>query len=152
MYSPSMLFGGSSLIHLLASHPRVVAVFGLGALVSTLLQSPFGTPDVIGVAGYVKQLDQVARQQELVDPQIVVQARAAASALGKLPNNRLSAIVEETLRECGVACISVQTSAVLNNREMLADVLLLHTLTQINVQRSATRAKNGAATPTGSQQ
>ena len=56
MYSPSMFVGGSSLIHLLASHPRVIAVFGLGALVGVLLQSPFGTPDVIGVAGYVKLL------------------------------------------------------------------------------------------------
>jgi hypothetical protein len=151
MYSPSLFFGGSSLIHLLASHPRVVAVFGLGALVSTLLQSPFGTPDVIGVAGYVKQLDQVARQQELVDPQVVVQARATANVLAGLPKSRLNAIVEETLKECGVACISVQTSAVLNNREMLADVLLLHTLTQASEQRAAMRAKSAAATPTGSQ-
>ena len=150
MYSPSMFFGGSSLIHLLASHPRVVAVFGLGALVSTLLQSPFGTPDVIGVAGYVKQLDQVTRQQQLVDPQVVLQARTTAGELAELPKNRLSAIVEETLRECGPACISVQTSAVLNNREMLADVLLLHTLTQVNVQRAAARAKSVSPTPTGS--
>jgi hypothetical protein len=150
MYSPSLFFGGSSLIHLLASHPRAVAVFGLGALVSTLLQSPFGTPDVIGVAGYVKQLDQVARQQELVDPQVVFQARATAGVLAGLPKSRLNAIVEETLRECGVACISVQTSAVLNNQEMLADVLLLHTLTQANGQRAATRVKSGAAPPTGS--
>jgi hypothetical protein len=68
-----------------------------------------------------------------------------------LPKSRLNAIVEETLRECGVGCISVQTSAVLNNREMLADVLLLHTLTQANRQRAEMRAKSGAATPTGSQ-
>ena len=149
MYSPSMFFGGSSLLHLLASHPRVVAVFGLSALVGVLLQSPFGTPDVFGVAGYVKQLDQIAREQELVDPQIVAQARTTAGALEDLPKSRLSQIVEETLRDCGIGCISVPTSAVLNNQEMLADVLLLHTLNQAKVQRVAARPTGGAGTPVG---
>ena len=145
MYSPSVLFGGSSLIHLLASHPRVVALFGMGALIGSLLQSPFGTPDVIGTAGYVKQLDELARQQNAVDPEIVVQARARARQMEELPRNRVREIVGATLRECGSACISVQTSAVLEDRELLADVLLLHTLNQANAQTRDRRARAAAA-------
>ena len=105
-------------------------------------------PDVFGVAGYVNQLDVMVQQQELVEPDVVARARTNASALTQLPARRLSAIVEETLRECGIACISIPTATVLNNREMLADVLLLHTLNQAKVQRTAARLTGGAPTPT----
>lgn len=145
MYSPSMFFGGSSLLHLMASHPRVVALFGVAALVGTLLQSPLGTPDVIGNVGYFKQLDQVARQQNAIDPEIVIQARKAAHVLAQLPNSRLNEIVVSTLRECGAACVGVQTSAVLKDRELLADVLLLHALNQANVKIAAVRSKAAAS-------
>ena len=148
MYTPSLLFGGSSLIHLLASHPRVVILFGVGALVGSMLQSPFGTPDVMGTAGYVKQLERVAVQQNAIDPEIVVEARASARRLAQLPNSRISEIVEDTLRECGAACIAVQTSSVLKNRALLADVLLLHTLNQANAQSAAVRVKATATAVT----
>ena len=144
MYTPSMFFGGSSLIHLLASHPRVVAFFGISALVGTLLQSPFGTPDVIGTAGYVKQLEQVARQNNAVDPEIVAQAQKTARALAQLPTSRLTEIVGDTLRECGAACNGVQVTEVLKNRELLANVLLLHTLNEANTQITVVRAKAAA--------
>jgi hypothetical protein len=146
MYLPSMLFGGSSLIHLLASNPRVVALFGLGALMTTLLQSPFGTPDVAGTAGYVAHLEQVVRVQGSVDPAVIDRARNAARALAQSPNSRLTAIVEETLRACGIGCITVHTSAVLKNQTMLNDVLLLHALNDANVRSAAAPVKAAAKT------
>ena len=145
MYTPSMFLGGSSLIHLLASHPRVVALFGVSALVGSLLQSPFGRPDVIGTAGYVKQLDQVARQHDAIDPEILAQAHKTARVLAQLPASRLTEIVRDTLRECGAGCNAVHMTTVFNNRELLNDVLLLHTLNQANVQSTVVRAKAAAA-------
>ncbi len=135
MYLPSMFFGCSSLIHLLASNPRVVALFGLGTLMATLLQSPFATPDVIGTAGYVRQLEHVARQQGAVDPEVIVRARSSARALAQSSGGRLAEIVEETLRDCGSACFGTKTSAVLKDRAMLDDVLLLHALNQANTHQ-----------------
>jgi len=143
-----MFFGGSSLIHLLASHPRIVAFFGISALVGTLLQSPFGTPDVIGTAGYVKQLEQVARQHNAIDPEIVAQAHKTAGVLAQLPTSRLKEIVGDTLRECGAACIGVQMTEVFEKRELLTDLLLLHTLNQANAQNTVGRIRAAAATAT----
>ena len=140
MYLPSMFFGASSFIHLLASNPRVVAVFGLGALITTLLQSPFGTPDVIGTAGYLKQLEHVARLQVAIETQIIEHARSAARALAQSSGSELAKIVEETLRDCGPACSTLETSTVVKDRELLADVLLLHTLNATN-QRASVRVK-----------
>ena len=147
MYLPSMLFGGSSLIHLLASNPRVVALLGLGALITTLLQSPFGTPDVVGTGGYVVHLEQVVRAQGSVDATVIDRAQSAARALAQSPTSRLTAIVEETLRECGVGCNMVSTAAVLNNQTMLNDVLLLHVLNDASI-RSAAAPVKVAAKPT----
>jgi hypothetical protein len=146
MYTPSMFFGGSSLIHLLASHPRVVAFFGISALIGSMLQSPFGTPDVMGTAGYVKQLEQVARQNNAVNPEIVADAHKTARVLAQLPTSRLTEIVGDTLRECGAACDGVQITDVLKSRALLADVLLLHTLNDANAQITVVRAKAAPAT------
>ena len=143
MYTPSMFFGGSSLIHLLASHPRVVAFFGISALIGSMLQSPFGTPDVMGTAGYVKQLEQVARQNNAVDPEIVARAHKTARALAQLPASQLTEIVGETLRACGTACNGVQMTDVFTNRQLLTDVLLLHTLNGANAQITLVRAQSG---------
>lgn len=142
MYTPSMFFGGSSLIHLLASHPRVVAFFGISALIGSLLQSPFGTPDVIGTAGYVKQLEQVARQNNAVDPAIVAQAHQTVRVLAQRPASQLTEIVGDTLRACGTACTGVQMTDVFTNRQLLTDVLLLHTLNQANAQIAEVRAQS----------
>ena len=148
MYTPSMFFGGSSLIHLLASHPRVVAFFGISALLGSLLQSPFGTPDVMGTAGYVKQLEQVARQHNAIDPHTVARAHKAAGVLAQLPESRLTEVVGATLRECGAACVGIHTTEVFKNRELLTDLLLLYTLNQVNAQNTAARVRAAAAAVT----
>ena len=141
MYLPSMFFGASSFIHLLASHPRAVAFFGLVALTTTLLQSPFGTPDVSGTAGYLKRLDHVVLQQGAIEPEIIQHARTSADALAQSSASQLAEIVEDTLRDCGRACSTLDTSAVLKDRALLADVLLLHTLNPDN-QRASVWARS----------
>jgi len=143
-----MFFGGSALIHLLASHPRIVAFFGVSALVGTLLQSPFGTPEVMGTAGYVQQLEQVARQHHAIDPEIVAHAHKTARVLAQLPTSRLTEIVGDTLRECGAGCNRVHMTEVFKNRELLTDLLLLYTLNQANAQRTVVRVRAAATAVT----
>ena len=151
MYLPSMFFGGSSFIHLLASNPRVVALFGVGALVTSMLQTPFGTADVMGTSGYVERLEQAARRQNAVDPQSIERARRAAAALAQSPERRLREIVESTLLDCGTTCLAIETSAVLKDRAVLADVLFLHTLIELNRERLAVRAMPTGSTTTTQQ-
>ncbi len=138
MYLPSMFFGGSSLIHLLASNPRVVLLFGLGTLMTSLLQTPFARPDVAGTASYVEQLEHAARVEGAIDPAVVEAAQSAARALALTPTRRLAPIVEETLRACGSACSTVDVSAVLKDHTMLQNVLLLHTLNEAKDRRVLT--------------
>ena len=136
MYFPSFLFGGSSFIHLLASHPRVVSVFGLGALLSTMLWSPFGTPNVPGAAGQLSRLEQHAPVTE--DSVQQAQESARVTAQESTPA-QLASIVDTTLARCGVACADVARSSVLADPLLLQDVLLLHALEEAREQRLATR-------------
>ena len=145
MYLPSVFFGGSSLIHLLASHPRVVALFGMSALIGTMLQSPFGTPSVMGTAAYIQHLEEVARQEGAIGSEALGRARMSARALAQLPSGNLAEIVEDTLRDCGSACVSVRTSEVVNNKDLLADVLFLRTLNQLNAPHSTTPQRPAVA-------
>lgn len=149
MYLPSMLFGGSSILHLLASHPRVVALFGLGALMTTLLQSPWGRPDLPGTTGYVKQLDHVARMQGTIDPLVIERAQFFARALAESSSrSRLQEIVDETLNECGQGCFGIGTASVMDDPALLRDVLLIHELNNANARlarvptRGAVRASD----------
>lgn len=130
MYLPSMFFGGSSLIHVLASHPRVVLLFGLGTLMTSLLQSPFASREMFGTAAYIERLEQTIRVEGTIDPTVVDRAQSTARALARTPTNRLTAIVDETLLACGSACNTIDSAAVLKNPTMLQDVLLLHVLNE----------------------
>ena len=140
MYFPSFLFGGSSFIHLLASHPRVVSVFGLSALLSTMLWSPFGTPNLPGTAGQLARMEQRARVIDAEDSTTVQKAQESARLIAQQASPaRLAEIVAATLRQCGVACADVDSDSVLANPALLHDVLLLHSLEVAHDQRVASR-------------
>ncbi len=79
--------------------------------------------------------------QGSVDAAVIDRARIAARALALSPTSRLTAIVEETLRECGLGCITVHTGAVLKNQAMLNDVLLLHVLNDVSIRNAAAPVK-----------
>lgn len=141
MYLPSLFFGGSSIIHLLASHPRVVAVLGLGALMSSLL-TPFGLSDVRGTAAHLERLDRaaVSRMSEGSDDATIERARTVAMARVQLPREQLQGIVDDTLRRCGHDCVGTSAQAVLSNPALLQDVLFLHELNQKGTVGAASSA------------
>lgn len=149
MYFPSFLFGGSSFIHLLASHPRAVAVFGLGALLSTLW-TPLGTPNVVGTAGQLARMEHHARALDTEDATTVRRAQESARVMvQRATPAQLAELVDTTLGQCGVACIDVDRGAVLANRALLHDVILLHELERAHDQRIA--ARPSAVVHTGTQ-
>lgn len=141
MYFPSMLFGGSSLLHLLASHPRIVVMFGLTALMASWLQTPFGPRDLPGTAAYVRHLDAVVRASEAVDPGVIEQARRSARALQESAPGRVAEVVDETLARCGSGCVGLDTATVLRDATLTEQVLFVHAL---NREHGRTRAQSGA--------
>lgn len=150
MYLPSMLFGGSSFIHLLASHPRVVALVGISALATSLLQSPFGIPNV-GATGQVVRLEQSPNAQGTALGTSVERASQSAksNAKGASPA-RLAAIIGQTLKDCGRGCADVSRDAVLSNPALLNDVLMLHALEQAHVDHVSARgnaSRNATVAP-----
>lgn len=133
LYLPTMLFGGSSILHLLAGHPRVVAFFGLAAAVTMTLYAPFGPQPVPGTAQYVEALDRRLVSDEAVDPAVIEDARASARALMNASPARLRAIVDETLAACGQGCIGIDADQALKDVAVLQDVLLVHELTRVRI-------------------
>src|SRR5215204_1187243 len=59
MYVPT--FGGSGLLHLLAAHPRVVAIFGVAMTVGAL-NAPHAPGRLVGTASHIEQIESAVRQ------------------------------------------------------------------------------------------
>lgn len=127
MYVPT--FGGSGLLHLLAAHPRVVAIFGVAATVGALM-APQAPGRLIGTAGHVERIESA------LGPTIaaVVEERQAAAeeeAVRLLEQNdrkQIEAAVARILRTCGVACTDISTERVVSDRALLLQVLRLSQL------------------------
>ena len=140
MYLPSMLLGGSSILHLLAGHPRVVAFFGVAAAAALILYTPFASQPVPGTARYVQTLESRLRADAAVDPAVIEQAQASARAQRQAPTERLREIVADTLRACGDGCRGLDSTMVMRDATMLEDALLVHELSRV-----AGIARHGAA-------
>ena len=72
-------FGGSGLLHLLAAHPRVAAVFGIAATVS-MLASPLGSGRFAGTADHLEKIERSVNDTGLAP--VARQARAEREANG----------------------------------------------------------------------
>ena len=60
------MFGGSALLHLLAAHPKVVALFGIAAT-ATMLMTPLGPGGYIGSGGHLDRIEAAVRPQAVPD-------------------------------------------------------------------------------------
>jgi hypothetical protein len=132
-----MLLGGSSILHLLAGHPRVVAFFGLAAAASLVLYSPFASQPVLGTAHYVRTLEARLRSDQSVDPSVIDRARTSARALQQASPEQLRAIVDDTLRACGDGCRGLNTTTVIATPTLLNDALLVHELSRVSAVATA---------------
>jgi hypothetical protein len=142
-----MLLGGSSILHLLAGHPRVVAYFGIAAAASMILYTPFASQPVPGTAQYVHALETRLLADESVEPAAIESARISARALLRQASpERLRAIVDDTLRACGDGCRGLHTSTVMQDATLINDALLIHELSRVSqvARQAGTPANKGS--------
>lgn len=129
MYLPTL--GGSGLLHLLAAHPRVVAIFGVAATVGALM-APHATGQLVGTAHHIERIESAIR------PQIAVaegrQAAAEEEAVRLLAQNdraQIESAVRRMLRACGSGCTDISTDRVMRDRALLLEVLMLSELDKL---------------------
>ena len=124
-------FGGSALLHLLAAHPRVVALFGIPATV-TMLMAPQGPGRYAGTAGHLERLEAAIRPQAgLTEERQVFAERRAAQMLERHEGAEISAAVGEMLRRCGSGCTDISSNSIVSDPAMLRRVLYLYELDQL---------------------
>jgi hypothetical protein len=129
MYVPT--FGGSGLLHLLAAHPRVVAIFGVVATV-TALAAPHAPGRVIGTADHITRIESAIRPQVALAEER--QAAAEAEAVRLLEQNdrkQIETAVRQLLRNCGPQCTDISTDRVIRDRALLLEVLMLSELDKL---------------------
>jgi hypothetical protein len=127
MYLPTL--GGSGLLHLLAAHPRVVAIFGVAATVGALM-APHASGRLVGTTGHIERIESA------IGPQLgaVAEQRQTAAeeeAVRLLEHNdrkQIEAAVTRMLRTCGTACTDISTARVMSDRALLVRVLMLSEL------------------------
>jgi hypothetical protein len=129
MYVPT--FGGSGLLHLLAAHPRVVAIFGV-ALTVGALSAPHAPGRLVGTASHLERIEAAIR------PQIAVaeerQTAAEEEAVRLLERNdrqQIESAVRQMLRRCGAGCTDISTERVVSDRALLLQVLMLSELDKL---------------------
>lgn len=140
-------YGGSALLHLLAAHPRVVALFGLAATASLLI-APHGPGRQVGTAGHIERIEAAIRPQSAITEERQAAAEQAAERLIAAGADReISAIVGETLRRCGPGCTDISTERIVSDEELLYRVIVLHELDIAARNASGDRA-GAPSTPT----
>lgn len=139
MYTP--MFGGSALLHLIAAHPKVIALFGIAATVS-LLMAPHGPGRFIGSRTRIERIEAAVRPQaDVTEARQAAAERVAARMLVRRDEDEIAAAVRLTLERCGGGCTDISTSTVMADAPLLRRVLVLHELDQQarSAQGQATR-------------
>lgn len=127
MYVPT--FGGSGLLHLLAAHPRVVAIFGVAATVGALM-APHAPGRLVGTAGHVERIESALgpRIAAVAEERQTAAEEQAVRILERNDRKQIEAAVARILRTCGAACTDISTDRVVSDRALLVRVLMLSEL------------------------
>ncbi len=100
------MFGGSTLLHVLAAHPRVVATLGIVATV-TMLVSNSAVADRARASRYAHALDQTVSSHGRVDPRLLAEAADAAARLETGGGREMDAAIRYALLACGAGCVEL---------------------------------------------
>jgi len=114
--------GGSALLHLLAAHPKVVAVFGIATTVGMLATS-MGPQNYLGSGQQMRRIEQTVTANQLVDDEVVKDAVARGSLMAATPTVEVESIVRQVLRKCGNGCASLTPAIVMDDAELLRSAL-----------------------------
>ena len=144
------VFGSSGLLHLLASHPKVVAFIGIAGVVA-LLMAPHGPGRHVGTGRYLEQIDDAVASR--AGYTAAMEADARRQVLRMLEENQpeeVAAAVRYTLQQCGSGCEDVSMPAVLRDRALLERVLVLYELDrgqQVNADAKQRQQADAAVMP-----
>jgi hypothetical protein len=146
MYFP--IFVGSGLLHLLAAHPRIVALFGIAGTVS-LLVAPHGPGNFRGTAAYLERLDvQIGETAPIASEYRTKAEGAAAATIERGRPEEIQSAVDRALRACGSGCSDLSTPLVTGNKELLRRVLVLSDLDRrVEAARGIATASPPAVNP-----
>jgi hypothetical protein len=131
-------FGGSALLHLLAAHPKVVAVFGIATTVGLLI-TPLGPQAYLGAGQQIDRLEQKVWSIADEDPRVVEEAPATARRMASRPSAELEPIVRSVLRQCGSSCADLTPAIVIGDDALLHSALVVAEVNRHASQRPMTR-------------
>ena len=127
MQTPTF-FGGSALLHLIAAHPKVVALFGIAATVS-LLMAPHGPGRYLGTDSHLRRIEAAVRPQTGTSQARERSAESAANQmLARRDGQEIATAVRQTLSRCGHGCTDISTENVTADEVLLRRVLILYYL------------------------
>jgi hypothetical protein len=146
MYFP--IFVGSGLLHLLAAHPRIVALFGIAGTVS-LLVAPHGPGNFRGTAAYLERLDvQIGETAPIASEYRSRAESAAAAMIDRGRPEEIESAVDRALRACGSGCTDLSTPLVMASPELLRRVLVMSDLDRrVEAARDVATASAPAVNP-----
>jgi len=146
MYFP--IFAGSALLHLIAAHPRIVALFGIAGTVSLLL-SPNGPGNYRGTAAYLERLDtQIAETAPIASEYRTRAERSAAAIIENGRPEEIEAAVDRALEACGSGCTDLSTPLIMGDKELLRRVIVLADLDRrVEAARAVAAAASAAVNP-----
>jgi hypothetical protein len=119
--------GGSAILHVLAAHPKIVAVFGIAGAVA-MLTTPLGQGDYLGERRYAAAIEQAVASRPAASPEALRQAEERAAELNRISGDQLQQVLRETLKACGDRCVDETNGPIASDPEGLKTVLLLHEL------------------------
>ena len=124
MYVPTL--GGSGLLHLLAAHPRVVAIFGVAATV-TALTAPHAPGRLVGTAGHIERIESAFSQRitALGEERQTAAEQQAVRLLERNDRQQIELAVRQFLQTCGAACTDISSDRIVGDRALLVRVLML---------------------------
>lgn len=122
------IFGGSALLHLIAAHPKVVALFGIAATVS-LLMAPHAPGRFLGTDAHLRRIEAAVRPQaNTSEARERVAEGAAFQMLARRNRAEIATAVRQTLSRCGPGCTDISTEDITADDVLLHRVLVLYFL------------------------
>lgn len=114
--------GGSALLHLLAAHPKVLAMLGIAATVS-MLSTSLGPRNYFGAGRQMTRIEQRLAPSQFVDDAAVEGLALSARRLATMPVAEIEPMVRQVLRQCGNRCGSLTPAIVMKDAALLQSAL-----------------------------
>jgi hypothetical protein len=123
-------FGGSTLLHVLAGHPRLIAVLGIASAV-TVLSSPLGPGAHLGTNAYASRVERAYAAKAGISESAYRSVEQSVDRLMTTQDPNLAKMIAAALDKCGTNCSDLGVAAVMANRTLERDVLMIYALDRL---------------------